>query len=163
MAIVPTIIQSLPAVFGQDTPFVLSVQNTGGSAVVINTAQVGVNSPSAVPSTALPYNLGAIVPSLASGAGGSVATNIPGNSTAYFSFGIQFFGHAFGGGLAKPVYQFQVGATVTDSNGVNYPATAIDVNLNRPIYGVLPGGPPGPAPLVGQLDFSVPYTSSLSL
>jgi hypothetical protein len=162
MALVPVIAQSLPATFGGDTPFILSVQNTGGTNVTVNSVQLFISSPTGQSSGALPYNISQPVISPASGGGGSAAVVITASSTSYFPFSCQFFGFLYGGGPAQAVPQFLLTAQVTDSTGAISLSPGFEVTLSQPTLGQ-PGSPPAPSVAVGQLNFSVPASSNLLL
>lgn len=166
MAMLATVTQTQPAIFGQPATFMLAVQNTGGSAVNVTSIQPQVTLPTGAPATS--FNLsGPYAPpgtSVAQVGGSQFNVQVGAGSTVNFPFQVSFFGPAVAGGPGAPSPTYLVGANCAASDGSIFGPGAIQANLSRPIFGRAPGAPPNPAPAVGgQVNFSTPSNSGLAL
>lgn len=154
------------AVFGQPTNFTLTVSNSGGSPVNVNSISISVTNPDGTLATAC--TVGPVVAPVGTGlaaiGGYQFNVQIPNAGSYVFPFDCQFFGTAVTGSPATPQPTFLVSANILDSTGTTFSPPQLSVNLNRPVFGLPPGAPPNQVPSVyGGLDFSTPKNSGLLL
>jgi len=162
MAMSAALTQQYPATLGNETNFTLAISNSAGTAVTVNTIQAMVLNGTGAPLPTMPFAIGQPVLSPAAGAGGTAGIVVNATSTVYVTFTVQFFGHVVTGGPATPSNVFLVGANLASSDGSVFSPGALTVALSSPTLGQ-PGSPPDPLPAIGQLIFSTPATSGLTL
>lgn len=169
MAMTATLQQAATATFsGGGTPFVLTVLNSGGAQVNVNSIQPFVTNASGAPLNSCPFNIGIVTapgsaPSVPVAGGTQFSVPVPAGGSTVFTFNIQFFAPAIApSGFATATPSFLVSANVQTSDGSVFVPPPLTVALNQPTWGV-PGSPPNVVPVTGQLMFSAPASSALAL
>jgi hypothetical protein len=169
MAMTATLVQTETAILSSGgTTFVLTVANSSGSQVNVNSIQPTITTQNGLPlGPSLPCNIGAIVapgsqPSVAQVGGSQFNVPVPATGSTIFTFNIQFFGPAINGGPTQPSSVFLVAATVQSSDGSVFSSNALIVDLNTPVWGQF-GSPPNLVPVPGQLIFSTVANGGLAM
>lgn len=165
MTMTATLTQALPAIAGNDTNYVLTVFNSSGSAVNVNSINPTVTAPNGRPTTSCLIGAIGAPPGFSTAIVGATQFNVavPANGSTSFPYSIQFNGPLVTGAPATPASQFVVGAVVQSSDGSVFTPPALTVNLNSPVYGLSPGSPPNTSPVVPSLNFTTPANSALAL
>ncbi len=164
---VTTALTRATARYGAPVDFMLAVGNTGGSAINVTSIQPTVSNSDGTIASAVSIAGPWASPgaSTAQVYGSQFNVQVGAGSTVYFPFSLQFHMPAVGGGVAQPIPNFLVSATVTSTDGTTITVTQsaqLNVNVTMPVFGLPPGSPPNPAPSVyGQLDFAAPKNSGL--
>lgn len=164
MTMTATLQQTQTAQMGMPTPFVLTVLNSSGAPVNVNSIQPFVTTLNGSPATcaraAGPWPT--VGTGIATVGGSQWNVQVPANGSVAFSFLVAFFGPAITGALADPVQQYYVTANVQTSDGSVFTPPPVLVAPNQPQLGVI-NAPAYTPPLYGQLNFLYPSQSSLAL
>lgn len=164
MAMTATLSQRLPAIFGQDTDFVLTVSNSGASAVNVTSIQPIVTTAAGGPAPGCNISGPYAAPGVATAQvfGSQFNVQVGASASVAFVFSVQFFGPAIGGVPSTPLSQFTVGATCAASDASVFGPVPLNLVLNRPNFGA-GSSPPNPAVSPGQLNYSGAVNSALAL
>jgi hypothetical protein len=164
MTMTASLVQAQTAQMGMGTPYVLTVSNSSGSPVNVNSILVVITTPSgntnvsAVTSGPFPT----VGQGIAQVGGSQWNVQVPANGSYNFSFGVIFFGPATSTYLAAPAQQYLVSANVQTSDGAVFTPPPVMTAVNQPQLGVI-NAPNYTAPNPGQLVFQYPSQSSLTL
>lgn len=154
MALIVSISQAQPAMFGQATDFVLSVQNTGASAATVAGMDLTVTNSSGQPQS----SCNVVPPTIAIGE----SSTIDASATLYFPFSASFYGQSVTGQPAPSVPRYLLTGSVLFSDDTVSASVPLPVTLTSPVYGsnTSAGAPPNPTADIPAMQFHNPANSA---
>lgn len=148
--------QPAAAIYGQPTTFILTITNTSGStAYTVQSVAVWATNTQGKPTASARLGAPRFPP--------NSTTDVAASGTMYLPISAQFFGFAVAGASSEAPENFLVTAQVTYSDGSTISCSPLAVNLQDPIFGLMPGAPPNPSVTVSSLQFLNPANSGLHL
>lgn len=147
--------QPAPLMYGRPGVLMLAITNLSASTAYTLTA-VSAWATDSRGSTSVPASIQQ--PQIPVGGTNAVAAS----TTLYVPVGVKFFGQPVAGVPAKAPENFLVTCQVLYSDGSSISCSPLPVALVDPVWGAS-SSPPGPAPVISSLQFSIPANSGLHM